>query len=377
MHLRSARWFLLIATAFPFLHFSAMAGDASVPPVSFTRAPSWEALFRRDSGWIGGDVADSVDLGNGRILWLFGDSLIGKVREGRREIHGMTRNAVAIQEGSDPSTARIRFYTGPSSLRGFFAPSRKGGWIWPCQGGILTSAGLYLFLPEMTSASGKDDWGFRVRRMTLAKILNPRDDPNHWVIRRYRMPFFLGGPGREVVFGIPAGRSGPWIVVTGHEGDSRTGSRRMLAARIMGDRLEDFSRWEFRTSTGWSHDMGKAAPLCDDIGFERSVSFHTALGRWILVTSERGLSDRILCRTAPKPWGPWSRSRLLYRVGNAGKGRFSYAAKLHQEGIDSGCELLLSYVRNTSDARRLSDPDLYRPEFVSARLSDPSGSGLP
>jgi len=376
MHLRSARCFLLLVVACPFLRFSAMAGDACVPPVSRTRALSWEALFQRRSGWIGGDAVDSVDLGGNRILWLFGDSLIGKVREGRREIRGMSRNAVAIQEGRNPSTARIRFFTGTDSFTGFFPPTRKGDWIWPCQGGILTAKGLYLFLPEMTRASGKDGWGFRVRRMTLAKVLNPRDDPDYWVIRRYSMPFFRSGKG-ERLFGIPAGRCGPWIVITGHEEDSRTGTRRMVAARIRGDRLEDFSKWEFRTKEGWSQDFGKAAPLCDDIGFERSVSFEPTLRRWLLVTSDRGLSDRILLRTAPEPWGPWSPSCLLHRVGNAGKGLFAYAAKLHP-GLDgSGSALLLSYVRNASDARRLSDPHLYRPEFLRIRLPAPSGSGLP
>ena len=44
-------------------------------------------MFQRPSGhgWTGGDGAYSVSLPAGRTLWLFGDSVLGTVREGRRD----------------------------------------------------------------------------------------------------------------------------------------------------------------------------------------------------------------------------------------------------------------------------------------------------
>lgn len=370
---------LSVASSCLLLPVEVLAGTDCQRPLHAEKARDWGTLFQRSSGWIGGDAADSVELGENRILWLFGDSLIGRIRDGRREIRGMARNAIALQEGRDPRTAHLRFFTGPDSFTEFFSPGRRGDWIWPCQGGIRTAAGLYLFLPEMTRVpSGSGARGFRVRLVTLVKITNPEDDPTRWIIRRYRMPFFRSVPGREErLFGIPAGRSGPWIIVSGHEEDYRTGKRRCLLARIRGERVEDFSKWEFRTQEGWSRNIGRGAPLCDDVGFERSLSWEPTLRRWLLVTSEKGLSDRILLRTSAEPWGPWSPPILVHQVKNVGSGLFSYAAKLHP-GLDRFHSILLfSYVRNVSDLLRLSDPDVYRPEFVRIPLRKISGSRLP
>lgn len=38
--------------------------------------PEADKLFRSDPRWLGGDAAYSVDLGHGRVPWLFGDSFI-------------------------------------------------------------------------------------------------------------------------------------------------------------------------------------------------------------------------------------------------------------------------------------------------------------
>ncbi len=44
----------------------------------------WNAVFDRTDGWTGADAAGSVDLGDGRTLWLFGDTWISKIRDGKR-----------------------------------------------------------------------------------------------------------------------------------------------------------------------------------------------------------------------------------------------------------------------------------------------------
>ena len=68
--------------------------------------PEADQLFRHDPSWIGGDAAYSVDLGGGRVLWLFGDSFIAKSPARSRADASFIRNSVAIQSGSaDPSAA--------------------------------------------------------------------------------------------------------------------------------------------------------------------------------------------------------------------------------------------------------------------------------
>ena len=38
--------------------------------------PEADQLFRRDTRWRGSDAANSIDLGEGRVLWTFGDSFV-------------------------------------------------------------------------------------------------------------------------------------------------------------------------------------------------------------------------------------------------------------------------------------------------------------
>ena len=77
-----------------FVLCAAMAGPAlsdSPPQIAarLTGTPtspddSWNAVFDRRDGWTGADVAGTVALGDGRMLWLFGDTWIGSIRGGKR-----------------------------------------------------------------------------------------------------------------------------------------------------------------------------------------------------------------------------------------------------------------------------------------------------
>lgn len=105
-----------------------------------------DALFRTNPRWLGSDDAYSVDLGNGRALWLFGDSFIATSRMNNRIQSEMIRNSVAIQSGYDPSTASMQFYwrTQDGEPRSFF-PEEDEIWFWPGHG-IVSGDNLLIFL---------------------------------------------------------------------------------------------------------------------------------------------------------------------------------------------------------------------------------------
>jgi len=81
----------------------------SIGSIELARWPEADALFRGDPLWLGGEGGYTIDLGAGRVLWLFGNSFIagGNVRD--RGQSTLVRNSVAIQSGYDPSRAKIRF----------------------------------------------------------------------------------------------------------------------------------------------------------------------------------------------------------------------------------------------------------------------------
>ena len=61
--------------------------------------PEADTLFRSNPRWMGSDDAYSIDLGDGRTLWLFGDTFISRTFLNTRRLSTMIRNSVAIQSG--------------------------------------------------------------------------------------------------------------------------------------------------------------------------------------------------------------------------------------------------------------------------------------
>ena len=63
-------------------------------------------MFHRDPEWLGGDDAYSVDLGDGRVAWFFGDSFVAPTTPGERRGTTMVRNSVGLQTGYDPDPSQ-------------------------------------------------------------------------------------------------------------------------------------------------------------------------------------------------------------------------------------------------------------------------------
>ena len=350
------------------------------PSFRIQRDSRLERLFNNRRGWIGGDAVDSVLLGNNRVLWIFGDTLLGRIQGDERVINAMPRNSIAIQNGLNPGKAKITFYNGSvgDQPMAFFRPNSGKGWLWPGQGGIRTSEGLYLFLSRVeTIPDSKGPWGFRTIGMVLIKVTNPDSDPTQWVIRQYPVPYYSRDPGgNERSFGTPQAQKGSWIYLSGLNYDKKAKNRYLLAARTHSERLENFAAWEFRSLGTWSHDFRKAERLCDHVGAELSVSEVPGLKRHLLITTENGLSERIMLRTSPAPWGPWSPAITLYHAPEPLRDRWilCYAAKAHPEFSQHTRELIVSYICNATDPTKLmKNTHLYLPEFLRVRFTHPAG----
>ena len=93
--MRALNYAFLLAFAIP---FSASAQTA-------TAWPEADKMFRSDPRWLGADAAFSLDLGNGRVLWTFGDTLVARKFRDTRKSASFVRNTVAVETGYDPSRA--------------------------------------------------------------------------------------------------------------------------------------------------------------------------------------------------------------------------------------------------------------------------------
>src|SRR5581483_4308811 len=290
--------------------------DLGLVVVSAKPALELNALFEGRDGWIGADGAYSVPLSSGRSLWLFSDTWVGKVQEGKRADATIVNNTAAIFEGPGARAAAQFFIQRdrkgkPTAL---LTPSHGSGWFWP-QAAALHKGKLYLFLTQVEKTTESSVFGFRLTGQSLAIVNNPFDPPTQWHVEQLRIPYAKFSPKRELTFGAALLSEGEFLYIYGIADESQAAFRKksLVVARVPWSAVADFAAWRFYHEGRWSADCSKADRLADTLANECSVSYVPGLKRYVLVYTEGGLSPRILARTAAKPWRPLSVPAVLYQ----------------------------------------------------------------
>lgn len=363
-------WLLLALGLSPW----AREGEGLSPPVveMVEAAPEWDALFRRERGWIGSDIAYSIPLDSQRLLWVFGDTFVGEVRGGRRVNAVMVHNSIALQWGREAATARIEFFWGEEEGKptAFFRPPDGRGWFWPAHG-VVVEGRLFLFLWQMVPTEAPSPFNFRLEDVWLARVEDWEAPPSRWSPRWLRVPWTERDPKTPAFFGSWIWPEGEWLYLYGCRED-RTGRwlrRDLLIARVEAKALEEFPRWQFFAGEGWVADWREAPGWLGDVATEFSLSPGPEGRGYILLSSSPFLSPTVQWRWAPTPWGPWGKPERLFVCPEASWDPtiFCYAAKAHPALSRPG-ELLFSYASNARDFRKLlGDARLYFPRFVRVR----------
>ena len=340
---------------------------AATPDVAFNR------LFERTNGWVGADAVYSIAVGPERTLWFFGDTFVGRVTGGQRTNVTMINNSVGVQTGHGDG-AGVEFFhrqRADGKPAAWLEPSEGRGWLWPF-GGVMNEGAAEIFLWQIEKTDGGGAFGFRNVAVWLARIENPGDAPAAWRVSQRKVPFTeLAGASRRL-FGSAVLRVADWNYIYGIEEPAKFigAARRMLVARVPVGKFEDFSAWTFWEGAEWGADFRKARGVVGGMGAEYSVDFVPSLKRFVLVTTENGLSDKIVARTAVEPWGPWSEARVIYKCPEVGLSPrvFCYAGKARVVPGGAG-ELLVSHAFNSHDFWEVvRDARLYWPRFVRVRL---------
>jgi len=329
---------------------------ATVRVESVTPLPSLESCFARTEGWTGADGAHSVRVRRGLVLWLFGDTFVGRVVDGRRVDTTMPRNTVAFQHPSG-----FRFFTDQA-----LSPASKGEWYWP--GDACTVRGrLYLFLMRCREVpGGPPGFGFEVVGHDLVRVDDPAVEPSRWKIRRVAVP----GP---ILLGAACVVAGDWLYAYGLKPGA---DRSLYVARIRLEELErlEMTAWTLWTADGWGRGRGDPTPLFPDGATEMSVSRVRGLNGFFAVYTRNGLGGDVLLRQAESPEGPWSEPLLLLRAPEAAQGLLVYGARAHPEQASAPRELVVTYNCNVADFdEHFRRPDIYRPRAVRVLLGGTSG----
>lgn len=334
--------------------------------------PLYDAAFERTSGWTGGDGATSTALGGDRVLWMFGDTFVGRVENGRRVDARLINNSAAIQTGRAPTDAALAFIyrsLADGSPAAFLQPADGAGWLWPYHG-VRTAEGLFLFLLQIEPAEGPAAFGFKLVSTWLGKVTHPDEHPERWNVSQQKIPW---GHERRL-FGSSVLLQGDTCYIYGTVDDAAGGvmAKHMIVARVPAEKLGDFSAWRFFAGGDWVTEADRASRVCENVASEFSVSYQPAAGRYVLVYTEGGLSANIVLRFSPQPEGPWGEPVQVFRCPEVGWDPrvFCYAAKGHPELAAAADELIVTYMANATDFALLeSDARLYRPRFLRVTFS--------
>jgi hypothetical protein len=331
-------------------------------------ASAWreaDRLFHRDPHWMGADVASSVDLGAGRILWLFGDTWIDPSGAGTRQGARMVSNSVAIQTGTDPTTSAITFYWGSAADGGpdAFLPDRGAESLW-FGNGVRVRDRLVLFFARTLRDTGTG-LGFEHVGWTAVMVENPDDEPSAWRVRPLETP---ANPLGVLVGFAGVLRLGEHVYAFGSQNPVK--SHPIYAARWPAEdvRRGDLSQpeWWAGERLGWIPDSASAQrwPLFENGQSELSLHVDQPTQRFLSVQSLGFGSADLMMRAAPALTGPWSAPRMVYRPPEYYRPRVMiYAAKAHPEL--TGADLVLTYATNTFEFReQLTDSLIYYPRFV-------------
>ena len=335
-----------------------------LPAVSATPWPEANALFERDPAWIGGDAAYSIDLGAGRILWLFGDSFIATTPARKRTEAKVIRNSIAIQQGSNPSTASAQFswHTVNGQPASFF-PEANGDWFWPGHGARVGSGLLLFLIRERASTAGL---GFSSVGSVCLFIDNPDDPPLNWHSREVALT-----PTSFAMVGAGAVLSDAQYLYS--YSPREPGNHDVFLVRWPKAQaaLGNLSKPEWWSAAGWTAQaalIGEPKILFANGQTEFSVSPGPNGTLREVQSSGFGATDIIL-RSAAVPEGPWSAPKTIYHPPESDRANaMVYAAKAHPEL--QGADMVVTYVANNSVfATVLADMSLYYPRFV--RIPNP------
>lgn len=323
---------------------------------------------------VGQDGAYSIPLDEGEALWFFGDTLVGARVPGES----------LWFPGGKP--------VGPEDMSGKGSIEK-----------LYTNTGL--ILKESTGRNGLHNYEYICDESGNLKQLVPREPDEHpdeirvWclhgcVLGRKVYLYYLTvrmlaeGPlpvNFELVgAGLAVGNRQDWNFRRIYYGDSSiwwddtlpqfgsavfhnkdekriyvygvikddNGVQRCYLARVGENDIEHLDRYEYLISQRpeWGPDPTKAVSIMSDMPNEMSVSWNEYLGCYLAVHSLE-LTGKIVARTAPHPWGPWSEPVLLWTVVpprldyKIPYEHLIYAGKEHPElAEENGRILYLTYV---------------------------------
>lgn len=355
-----------------FVTFLAALAVGQTQP-HFDCTPAFSAV----KPWQGGDAAYSIPLPDGRVVWIFGDTLYGDNREIVGKDPRMVHNTIGVstcKNGKwhiDYSIKR----DAKGDFDSFFKPQKNDGTYYWALDGVHYKNELWITLVCVRNKPNSDAFalGFEICGTDLAHVTGIKGDPQTWKVSYSPLV-------EEAVHANPSAST----LIEGNDLYIYTlyekGNRPQILTRIPLKGLNDPKKnlQYLGNDDQWHNgiDPEKAKVVMKAGASEMSVRYHPELKKWVAVHVDPTIfSDKVLLRTAPALTGPWTDGQIIYTIPimqknapNYDKDTFCYAGKEHPEFEKSG-ELVFTYVCNTMAPKKLETNNaIYFPQVVRMKM---------
>jgi hypothetical protein len=211
----------------------------------FTSAAAYQAAFNvRGPLWDGADGAEPVDLGDGRRLWLWGDTYSGPTTDTSIIVQAFLRNSISVQQGN---CMEFRLGGVVGGVNDYFKRPGATEWYWP-DGGIADPAHNVVYLSSMHAIFDHVGDGFNYR-LVRNEILTV-DYHSLQLIKATPMP-----TGGGLQWGTTMMQHGGYDYIYANAPGAK-----QYVARALPQHLLD-GQWEFWTGSTWSANGASVAPM--------------------------------------------------------------------------------------------------------------------
>lgn len=362
--------------------------------------PDYTALLSNYSGWTGADGIYTVNLDgkdrkkdgeeeDTKTFFVFSDTILSDVDPltDLRSNVTMVNNTSALLTGRAADPAQMEFYYPKNQETANIVPdpeipaTKHGKFIYYWLGDTFVS-GDYLYVYALRIDSVEGVFGFAQIGVDLARyeirdgevdfdsltIIND-DNMRLCSASDAKRKWYFGGAVYQSV--EQAGVQDPdgYVYVYGYE-DLEGEGRRLVAARVLPENIEDFDRYEYLAADG---SFVKEVPeqfmvLAQDVAPECSVTQITSgehKGKFLLINTHFTNTATIKASVADSPYSVFEDKTTIFVhdtcLAILGKGNNTYNAKAHPALSGEG-ELIISYNVNGDDCFKYAD--IYRPRFL-------------
>lgn len=356
----------------------------------------YDGFFTRWHGWTGGDIGRSEPLGDGRSIWVWGDSHTGTVLSDRTRVgtgdNQFERNFVMVQDGEDFSAFRLLNEGSPGGnppVKEVLIPTDDNGnplnknsvWYWPAGSSVYYRNGvpeLQMILSRVQNDGSGGMWGMNGVSADVAVFSLP--DLKLKEIKKYKHMTrnLMKGESR---YGLDSGGyvfkdDDGTVYIYGYADIEGICTRYGLVARVTnGDLTGDWEFYnartkEWSTDTSWQNDLAnwEGATIVQDPVFV----FKDAGKYYGIAQPGKCFSDEIVLYEAETPYGPFTNKKIIAKLPAEISTENSFFCSLlavHPQHSKNG-EIFFSVSKNFQDDKpwyATGNADTYLPYFFRVK----------